>query len=105
VPPFTGLHHFLDEKDAQYVKDNWANFAKAYWTRSGVIEGAPAAMVDHLIAELSSAGDLGNIERELERYRKFAAAGLSDLALRLFDDPMDGLKLIAEHVVPAFERA
>ena len=45
------------------------------------------------------------MQQELERYRKFAAAGLSDLALRLFDEPMDGLKLIAEHVVPAFERA
>jgi len=104
VPPFTGLHHFLDEGEVQFVKDNWNNFAKAYWTRSGVIEGAPAAMIDHLIGELSSAGDTGDIERELERYRGFAAGGLTELALRLFDEPMDGLKLIGERVVPAFER-
>lgn len=104
VPPFTGLHHFLDAAGVQFVKDNWNNFAKAYWTRSGVIEGAPPEMVDHLIAELSSAGDTGDIDRELERYRKFAAAGLTDLALRLFDEPMAGLKLIGERVVPALAR-
>jgi alkanesulfonate monooxygenase SsuD/methylene tetrahydromethanopterin reductase-like flavin-dependent oxidoreductase (luciferase family) len=105
VPPFTGLNHFLDEKDVQFVKDHWKNFAKAFWTRSGVIEDVPESMVNHLIGSLSSAGDLSNIEHELERYHKFAAAGITDLGLRLFDEPMAGLKMIAERVVPVFARS
>jgi hypothetical protein len=64
----------------------------------------PDAMINHLIASLSSAGDPGDIDRELERYRQFAAQGLTDLALRLFDDPMAGLRMIGERVVPAFAR-
>lgn len=102
VPPFTGLHHFLDEKEMQFVKDHWMSFQKAYRTRSGVIEGVPESMVNHLIASLSSAGDYGDIGREIERYRRFAAAGLNDLAIRLFDEPMEGLKLVAERVLPEF---
>ena len=38
------------DKDVQFVKTHWNNFAKAYRTRSGVIKGVPEAMVDHLIA-------------------------------------------------------
>ncbi len=105
VPPFNGLEQVLDAGDIQIVKDHWTNFVKAYRTRSGVIEGVPESLVNHLIAELASAGDLGNIDQELVRYQQFKDAGVTDLALRLFDDPMDGLKLVAETVVPAFERA
>jgi hypothetical protein len=51
---------------------------------------------------MSSAGDFSDIDREIERYRQFADGGLTELSIRLFDDPMDGLKMIAEHVLPAF---
>jgi 5,10-methylenetetrahydromethanopterin reductase len=101
LPPYT-LHYFLDEKDEKTVIDHWTDFAKAFWTRSGVVEGVPEALVDKLIIELSSAGDLGDIDREIERYKKFEAGGLTDMSIRLFDDPWDGLKMIGERVVPAF---
>jgi hypothetical protein len=51
---------------------------------------------------MSSAGDMDDIDREIERYKKFAEGGLTELSLRLFDDPMDGLKMIGERIVPAF---
>ncbi len=101
LPPFS-LSPFLDDDDERLVIDHWDSFMKSYWTRSGNIEGVPDVIVNHLIAELSSAGTIGDLETELERYRQFEATGLTDLALRLFDDPMAGLKLIGEHVVPAF---
>jgi alkanesulfonate monooxygenase SsuD/methylene tetrahydromethanopterin reductase-like flavin-dependent oxidoreductase (luciferase family) len=101
LPPYS-LTPFLDDADAQLVIDNWESFAKAFWTRSGVIEGIPESIVSHLISELSSAGNLEDIDREIERFRKFEEAGITDLAIRLFDDPMAGLRMIADHVVPAF---
>ena len=42
------------------------------------------------------------IEQEIERFNVFKNAGLDDLAIRLFDDPMDSLKLIGERVMPKF---
>ena len=42
-----------------------------------------------------------DLEQEIERFRQFKTAGLTELSLRLFDNPMDGLKIIGRHVVPA----
>ncbi|MGI9309604.1 MAG: LLM class flavin-dependent oxidoreductase, partial [Gammaproteobacteria bacterium] len=94
--------HVDSDEEVQLVIDNWDNFFKAFWTRSGQIDNVPEEIVEQLIAGMSSAGDLNDIDRELERYRQFADSGLTELSIRLFDDPMDGLKLIGEHVLPAF---
>ena len=101
LPPFT-LHHFLDADEEKLVIDKWDAFAKAFWTRSGVVEGVPEPLVDKLIGELSSSGTLDDIDYQIERFKKFEAGGLTDLAIRLFDDPMDGLKMIGERIVPEF---
>ncbi len=101
LPPFT-LHHFLDEDEEKLVIDKWDAIAKAFWTRSGVIEGVPEPLVEKLVAELSSVGTLEDIDYQIERFKKFEAGGLTDIAIRLFDDPMDGLKMIGERVVPEF---
>ena len=69
-------------------------------TRSGDIDNMPEVTVNKLIAGMSSAGDVDDIDREIERYQAFAKSGLTELSIRLFDDPMDGLKLIGKHVLP-----
>ena len=43
-------------------------FAKAYISRSGVIENVPEDLVNKLIDDLSSAGDMSDIDKELERF-------------------------------------
>ena len=107
LPPFS-LHHFLTDEEAQIVIDNYnagANneFAKAYISRSGVIENVPEELVNKLIDDLSSAGDMSDINKELERFYQFKEAGMTDLSIRLFDDPWDGLKIIGEKVLPALK--
>ena len=57
------------------------------------IDNVPEDTVNKLIAGMSSAGDLSEIDREVERYEAFAKSGLTELSIRLFDDPMDGLEL------------
>jgi len=102
IRPNIGLDHVVNEEEAQIVKDNFMNFMMANITRSGEIKGVPEYLVNHLISEVSSAGDFGDLDREVERYREFEKAGLTDLALRIFDDPMGNLKIIKEHVIPHF---
>jgi hypothetical protein len=84
--------------------DNWENFRKAFWTRSGQIDGVPEDLVNRLIAGLASAGDLQDLEGEIERYRQFAKSGLTELALRLHDEPMAALRIIGEHVMPVLRQ-
>ena len=99
------LMKFLhDEEELQIVMDNWDNFRKACWTRSGEIEGVPEDIVNRLIAGLSSAGDLNDLDAELERFRQMKAGGLTELSLRLHDNPMEALELIGQHVLPAVQQ-
>jgi len=104
LPPKYDMEPYVTAEERQLVIDKWQNFAKAFWTRSGKIEDVPESIVNRLIAACSSAGDLGDIDRQIERFRVFEKAGLTELSIRLFDEPMAGLKIVADHVLPKFER-
>lgn len=93
--------HVDGDDEVRAVIDNWDNFFKAFWTRSGQIDGISGDIVDKLIAGMSSAGSLDVLEAEIERYQGFAQSGLTELSLRLFDEPMAGLKIIGDRVLPA----
>jgi alkanesulfonate monooxygenase SsuD/methylene tetrahydromethanopterin reductase-like flavin-dependent oxidoreductase (luciferase family) len=93
-----------DESEVDQIIDNWEDLRMAFRTRTGKIESIPNDLVERLIAGMSSAGDMNDIDREIDRYRQFAAGGLTELSLRLFDDPWEGLKMIGEHVLPAFRQ-
>jgi len=92
--------HVDSDEEVQLIIDNWDNFFKAFWTRSGNIDNVPEETVNKLIAGMSSAGDVNDIDREVERYQAFARSGLTELSIRLFDDPLDGLISIGKHVLP-----
>jgi len=96
--------HVDGEDEVKAVIDNWDNFFKAFWTRSGKIDGVPEELVNKLIAGMSSAGDLSALDAEIERYKAFRDTGLTELSLRLFDEPMAGLKIIGDRVLPALRQ-
>lgn len=96
--------HVADDAEVQVMIDNWDNFFKAFWSRTGDIDGVPDTTVNKLIAGMASAGDTGAIDAEVDRFRRFADAGLTELSIRLFDEPMQGLELLGEYVLPHFNR-
>jgi 5,10-methylenetetrahydromethanopterin reductase len=102
IPPHIGLDHLLDAEEAQFVRDHYKNFLIAGVTGTGDIKGVPPELVQKLIDHVSSSGDYGDIEREVERFRAMQRAGLTDLALRVFDDPWESLETIRDHVIPNF---
>jgi len=107
IPPNIGLDHLvhenvIDEAEARLIRGSFRNFMMAYVDGSGKVKGVSEDLVQRLIDEVSSAGDFDDIDREIERYREFEKAGLTDLALRVFDDPMGALKTIKERVIPHF---
>ena len=102
IPPHIGLDHLLDKEEADFVRSKYRNFLIAGVTGTGKIEGVPPDLVQRLIDAVSSSGDYGDIDREVERYKKMQRAGLTDLALRVFDEPFDALRVISERVIPHF---
>ena len=101
IPPHIGLDHLLRPDEAQLVRDKYRNFLVAGVTGTGKIEGVPPDLVQRLIDAVSSSGTFADIDREVERYRQMARAGLTDLALRVFDEPFKALETITERVIPA----
>jgi alkanesulfonate monooxygenase SsuD/methylene tetrahydromethanopterin reductase-like flavin-dependent oxidoreductase (luciferase family) len=95
------MPYLHDEAEYDLIEQHWENFRIAFRDRSGNIKDMPEDIINRLIAGMASAGDMSDVEREVERYRQFATSGLTELSIRLFDNPMDGLKMLGEHVLPA----
>lgn len=90
----------LDEKDCTFVAEHMSSFIKAYTTNSPEIDDVPDSLVDILVDELTFAGDLGDVDRLIERFWTFKNAGVNEMGLRLYDDPADSIRLIAERIGP-----
>jgi alkanesulfonate monooxygenase SsuD/methylene tetrahydromethanopterin reductase-like flavin-dependent oxidoreductase (luciferase family) len=90
-----------DEDELELIRNHWEEFRIAFRSRSGDIPSVPNELLERLIHGMASAGDFNDIDREIERYKLFSDGGLTELSIRLFDNPMDGLKMIGERVLPA----
>jgi len=98
-PPYIG--HVLDPEEAEIVNANIKAFFRAYHRKSDVVEGVPPEIVQKLVDRCTSAAPLAEIDREIERLRDFARAGLTEIALRIYDDPEATIRVLGERVVPA----
>jgi len=94
---------FVNQEDTALVTSNFDKFVDAWFDRSGDIKGIPDRISHALCEGMTSTGGLEDLDREIDRYKRYKEAGLTEIALRLHDDPMDGLKIIGEHVVPALK--
>lgn len=92
---------WLAPDEVQMVVSNFDRFVAAWFDRTGNIQGVPEELCNRLCEGLTSTGGIEDLDREIERYAKFAKAGQTEIALRLHDNPMDALKIIGEKVLPA----
>lgn len=92
---------YLDADEVRIVRDNFQNYVDAYFSHADDVRGVPQEISNKLAEGLTSTGGLEDLDREMERFRKFGRAGLTEIALRLHAQPMDALKIIGERVVPA----
>jgi 5,10-methylenetetrahydromethanopterin reductase len=90
----------LTEEESAIVRDNMKAFLTAYRTKSGDIKGVPPEIVAKLVEGLSIAGDLSDLDRHVERLRTFAAAGMTENALRVHDEPAKALHIIGRELLP-----
>lgn len=95
------LEPFMTPEECDLIEKHKNAFLAAYTDRSGDIKRVPPAIVDKLIANFSCAGDLSTIDAHVATLRQFAASGLTEIALRLHDEPMDAVRMIGERVMPA----
>lgn len=94
-------HYFMNEADMDVVEKNRGAFFDALRRRSPDIRGVPDRVVRLLVDNLTSCAAVSELDREIERLRQFQAAGLTEIALRIYDQPADTIRLLGERVVPA----
>ncbi|GMW06700.1 MAG: hypothetical protein AMXMBFR8_14970 [Nevskiales bacterium] len=98
-PPY--IEDVLDPDEAAIVNRNINAFIRAYNRKSDQIEGVPAEIVRKLVHGCTSAVPIAELDREIERLREFERAGLSEIALRIYENPEATIRLLGERVVPA----
>lgn len=91
---------FLTPDESRIVRDNKKAFLTAFRTKSGDIKGVPPEICAKLVEGLSLAGDLSDLDRHAERLKVFAAAGMTENALRLHDEPAKALHIIGRELLP-----
>lgn len=95
------INMYLDEDEIKIVRDNYQEYVDFYFDPNKPITSIPFEISAKLAEGLTSTGGIEDVDREIERYKMFAAGGLTEVALRLHGQPMDALKIIGERVVPA----
>ncbi len=90
----------LTPDESDLVQKNWGNLMKAWVTGSGRIEGIPDEIIYKLLDTITAWGDLNSLDHALEEMQTFKDLGLTEVALRVHDDPAEAIKTIGEHILP-----
>jgi hypothetical protein len=83
------------------MRAHFQDFLDAWLAKTDIIANVPDELVTKMIENISFVGGLDAIDGAIETLRRFAAAGLTEIALRVHEDPADAIRLIGERVAPA----
>jgi len=95
------LQEFLDADAVDLVMRSAGAFWAAFRSGSPVVEGVPEAVLDALAEHLAFVGSTTDLDRQIAKLRRFEAVGLEAIALRLYADPAESIRMIGERLVPA----
>ncbi|MEE4185112.1 MAG: LLM class flavin-dependent oxidoreductase [Gammaproteobacteria bacterium] len=97
------IHDVVDADEARIVTDHLASFTQAYYNKSPEIEGVPDEIIDKICVRGTSASSYAELDHEIERFQAFAAAGLTEIALKVYAEPEAAIRTIGEYIVPAVQ--
>jgi 5,10-methylenetetrahydromethanopterin reductase len=94
------IRDVVSDDEAKIVTEHINSFMLAYQKRSAEIEGVPDDILEKIVYQGVSASTIADIDREVERMRTFQDAGLTEIALCIYSDPADAIRLIGKHLIP-----
>jgi alkanesulfonate monooxygenase SsuD/methylene tetrahydromethanopterin reductase-like flavin-dependent oxidoreductase (luciferase family) len=92
----------VSAEEAAEVAKHYPAFVRAY-RKTSDIEGPPRELVDKIVDRGVTACAASEIEGQIERFKEMRAAGATGVALCLYNDPADAIRVIGEHLVPALK--
>ncbi|MEJ2139086.1 MAG: LLM class flavin-dependent oxidoreductase [Gammaproteobacteria bacterium] len=94
---------FLEPQECELVESRFGAFAQAYARNTHQIEGVPESLVAKLVENLTFAGGPEDVDRFIDQLLQFKAAGLNEFAIRLYGEPEQAIRMIADRVMPALQ--
>ena len=68
------------------------------------VAGIPDSLLEKLVDHLTLTGHVSEVDQKIEHLLELKAAGLTDVALELREDPAASIKLLGEQVLPALNQ-
>lgn len=96
------IHDVVNSEEAAIVAKHLPDIVRAYRVTPD-IEGVPEELIAKIVKRAVAASAVADIDDEIERLREHRDAGATGVALCLYDDPADSIRIIGEHVVPALK--
>ncbi len=92
----------VSPEEAAEIAKHYPAFVKAY-RKTDDIQGPPRELVDKIVERGVTACAASEIDGQIERFREMRAAGATGIALCLYNDPADAIRVIGERIVPALK--
>jgi alkanesulfonate monooxygenase SsuD/methylene tetrahydromethanopterin reductase-like flavin-dependent oxidoreductase (luciferase family) len=96
------IHDVVSAEEAAVIAKHYPAFVKAY-RKTDDIQGPPRELVDKIVERGVTACAASEIDGQIERFKEMRAAGATGIALCLYNEPADAIRVIDEHVVPALQ--
>jgi alkanesulfonate monooxygenase SsuD/methylene tetrahydromethanopterin reductase-like flavin-dependent oxidoreductase (luciferase family) len=95
------LAEFLDPADVDLVMRSRPAFARAFAAGSHAVEGVPDRVLDALVDHVTLCATPQQMDAVVSKLKALGAAGLGSVALRLYANPAESIRLIGERLIPA----
>lgn len=96
---------FLDPDELKFMRDHFDDFLQAWRKGSDQIANVPDSLVAKMLENISFVGGMDAIDKAIQTLHDFEKMGLTEIALRIHDEPDAAIRLIGEHVMPALQRS
>ena len=95
------LREFLADDEVELVMRSAPAFWQAFNAGTHIVDGVPDSVLDAMVDNLTFTAAIKDLDYKIDKLHEFAAAGLSGISLRLYQDPADSIRLLGERVIPA----
>ena len=92
----------VSAEEAAEIAKHYPAFVKAY-RRTDDIKGPPRDLVNKIVERGVTACAASDIDGQIDRFKEMRASGATGVALCLYNDPADAIRVIGEHLVPALK--
>ena len=92
----------VNAEEAAEIAKHYPAFVKPS-RRTDDIQGPPRELVNKIVERGVTACAASDIDGQIDRFQEMRASGATGVALCLYNDPADAIRVIGEHLVPALK--